>query len=72
MTDPKTILPPRTRITCPACGAVTRTRNPPGTSMPCVPCSQNHGRTTMLIVPGNQPTIRPPEPPPTPSGVAWC
>ena len=66
-------LPPRVRIVCPACGAITRTRQPEGTSMPCVPCSQNHGRTTMLIVPagpGNTPSIRPPEPPPTPSGVA--
>lgn len=73
MTGPATQLPPRVRITCPACGAVTRTRQPAGTSMPCVPCSQNHGRMTMLLVPagpGNAPSIRPPEPPPTPAGVA--
>jgi len=68
-----TLLPSRVKITRHVCGAVTRTRNLAGATMPCVPCSQTAGRTTMLVVPsgpGNAPTIRPPEPPPTPAGVA--
>jgi len=44
-------LPPRVRITCHVCGRITRTRQPEGTRLPCVPCSQDAGRTTMLTVP---------------------
>ena len=30
-------LPPRVKITCPACGRITRTRQPEGSQLPCVP-----------------------------------
>jgi hypothetical protein len=66
------LLPPRVAIMCPF-GHRTRTRNPPGSQLPCVRCNQDSGRTVMITVPAgpdNSPTLRPPEPPPTPAALA--
>lgn len=63
--------PPRVQATC-SFGHVTRSRNPPGTVLPCVRCNVEHGRTVMVTVPagpGNRPTVAPP-PLPTPTGLA--
>jgi hypothetical protein len=65
-------LPPRVKVVCPF-GHTTRTRQPEGAQVPCVACNQEAGRTVMITVPagpGNRPTIRPPEPPATPAGMA--
>ena len=62
-----TLKPPRVQATC-TFGHVTRTRNPPGTVIPCVRCNQESGRTVMVTVPagpGNRPTVPPPPLPPT-------
>ncbi len=72
MTCPQTQLPPRVKVVCPF-GHTTRTRQPEGTQMPCVPCNQEAGRTVMITVPagpGNRPSIKPPEPPASPAGIA--
>lgn len=50
-------LPPKQRVTCPH-GHVMRTRNPPGTQMPCSPCGQE-GRAVTVTVPAPLPAIRP-------------
>jgi hypothetical protein len=65
-------LPPRVTVQCPF-GHVTRTRQPEGSRLPCVRCNVEGSRTILVTVPagpGNQPTVRPPEPPATPVGVA--
>ena len=73
MNEPQpTLKPPRTKATC-SFGHVTRTRNPPGTVIPCVRCNVENGRTVMVTVPegpGNRPVIPPPPLPPTPAGLA--
>jgi hypothetical protein len=64
--------PPRVQATC-SFGHVTRSRNPPGTVIPCVRCNVEHGRTVMVTVPtapGNRPMVPPPPLPPTPAGLA--
>ena len=67
-----TLKPPRVQATC-NFGHVIRTRQPPGTQLPCTRCNVENGRTTMVVVPegvGNRPTVAPPSLPPTPTGLA--
>lgn len=62
--------PPRVRATC-AFGHITKTRNPPGSVIPCVRCNTEGGKTVMVVVPegpGNRPLVPPPLPP-TPTGL---
>lgn len=69
MTDPATLKPPRVEVICPF-GHRMRTRNAPGSQMPCTRCHQDAGRTVLVTVPqgpGNAPTIRPAVEPPAPS-----
>ena len=64
--------PPRVKAIC-SFGHVTRTRNPPGSTMPCVRCNVEDNRTVMVTVPegpGNRPTVPPPPLPASPSALA--
>ena len=61
--------PPRTRVTC-RYGHVIKTRQPPGTQLPCTQCATDDSRPGVTVtVPAPLPAIRP-EAAPTPEGVA--
>jgi hypothetical protein len=50
--------PPKTRVTCPY-GHEIKTRNAPGTQMPCSPCGQEGRKDVTITVPASLPAIRP-------------
>jgi hypothetical protein len=61
--------PPRTRVAC-RFGHTIRTRQPPGTQMPCTQCNSEDNRPDITVtVPAPLPAIRP-EVTPDPAGVA--
>jgi len=62
-------LPPRTVITCPVAGHEIRTRQPPGSVLPCTSCGQSGRHGVTVTVPAPLPAVQAPLPA-SPEGVA--